>query len=146
MQIGSTQVGSTHRSGRIFSWVILAAVVSLVLAPVCWARVGDYACSDPSRVYYGNHRLFQRPATVSCDKVYDRIPEYQEIVRRGLTDKSPKYHSLMKKASKRFSDAVKKMARKHRHDLVACVGAISKEREKAADVPDRTRECIKALD
>lgn len=124
----------------------LALGVILVAAPLAWARVGDYSISDPSKVYYGNHRLFQRPATVSCDKVYDRIPEYQEIVRKGLTEKDPSYHILMKKASKRFSDAVKKMARAKRHDLVACAGAIQKDRKEAPDIPDRSSEVIKALD
>ena len=141
------------RLNRTIGWqattavaLVATLVLSAVTAPVSWARVGDYSCSDPSKVYFGNHRLFQRPATISCNKVYDQIPEYQEIVRLGLTDKSAKYHSLMKKASKRFSAAVKKMARKYRHDLVACTGAISKERKKAAAIPDRTKECIKALD
>jgi len=128
------------------SVLVLALVVAMVCAPLCWARVGDYSCSDPSKVYYGNHRLFQRPATVSCDRVYDRIPEYQEIVRKGLTEKDTRYHILMKKASKRFSEAVKKMARARNHDLVACVGAVKKDREKAPDIPDRTAEVIKALD
>jgi hypothetical protein len=124
----------------------LGLAILMLLAPVASARVGDYSCSDPSKVYYGNHRLFQRPCTVSCDQVYDRISEYQEIVRKGYTAKDPKYHFLMKKASKRFSDAVKKMAVKYRHDLVACAGAISQEREKAKAIPDRTSECIKALE
>ena len=140
-----TRLRSTRFSMSLTTFV-LAVLVALIASPVAWARVGDYSCSDPSKVYYGNHRLFQRPCTVNCNDVYDRIPEYQEIVRKGYTDKNPQYHILMKKASKRFSDAVKKMAKKHRHDLVACAGAIRKERDKAKDIPDRTQECIKALD
>ena len=82
---------------------VLAAVALLLggLVSVADAGVGDYDCSDPSKVYYGNHRLFQRPAHVDCDRVYGRISEYQEIVRRRLTDKDAQYHILMKKASKR---------------------------------------------
>jgi len=141
-------------TGTALMGLLLVCLVGLALAaaPVAWAgagselRVGDYSISDPSKVYVGNHRLFQRPATVSCDRVYDRIPEYQEIVRKGLTEKDPNYHILMKKASKRFSDAVKKMARAKRHDLVACAGAIKKDRKEAPDIPDRTSEVIKALD
>ena len=143
-----TTLPRNRRRPLSFAAASLGAVLlsALVLAPVAWARVGDYSCSDPSKVYYGNHRLFQRPATVSCDRVYDRIPEYQEIVRKGYTDKNPQYHILMKKASKRFSEAVKKMAQKHRHDLVACAGALTKARDSAKDIPDRTEDCITALD
>ena len=110
------------------------------------AGIGDYSCSDPSKVYYGNVRLFQRPAQVDCDRVYARIPEYKEIVRRRLTDKDPQYHIIMKRATKRFSEAVKKMARANRHDLVAQKGAVAKAKKKAGDIPDRTAEVIKALD
>ena len=133
----------TSRTARLL--LVIGAFVLGTAATVA-AGVGDYTCTDPSKVYYGNHRLFQRPATVSCDKVYDAIPEYQEIVKKGLTDKDPRYHILMKKASKRFSAAVKKMAKSKNHDLVACTGAVKKAKEKAKDIPDRTKECIKALD
>ena len=127
---------------------VLAAVALLLggLVSVADAGVGDYDCSDPSKVYYGNHRLFQRPAHVDCDKVYGRISEYQEIVRRRLTDKDPQYHILMKKASKRFAAAVKKMARDKRHDLVAQSGSVRKSKDKAKDIPDRTDDVIQALD
>jgi hypothetical protein len=139
---------SSQRAILARATLSLALVASLILgsASLAAARVGDYTCSDPSKVYYGNHRLFQRPATVSCNQVYDRIPEYQEIVRKGYTEKNPQYHILMSKASKRFSEAVKKMAVKFRHDLIACAGAVAKEREEAEDIPDRTQDCIDALD
>ena len=127
---------------------ILTAILLLVggLAVVADAGVGSYTCSDPSKVYYGNHRLFQRPAHVDCDQVYGRIDEYQEIVRRRLTDKDAQYHILLKKASKRFSEAVKKMARDKQHDLVAQDGAVAKAKTKAKDIPDRTQDVIQALD
>jgi hypothetical protein len=110
------------------------------------AVVGDYTCADPNQVYFGNHRLFQRPCVISCDRVDRHIPEYQEILRRGLTDKDPQYHLLMRKATARFSDAVKKTARKLRHDLVAQVGAVCKARKEAPDPPDRTDDVVRALD
>ena len=123
----------------------LVAVLALV-APLALASVGAYTCSDPSKVYYGNARLFQRPAEVDCDKIYDRISEYQEIVRRGLTAKEPQYHLLMKKATERFSEAVKAMARAQQHDLVAQVGVVAKAKKDAQDVPDRTQDVIAKLD
>ena len=133
----------TRTRGRAVC-VVVAAL--LVLAPVALAGVGDYTCSDPSKVYYGNSRLFQRPAGIDCDRVYDRISEYKEIVRRGLTAKDPQYHLLMKKATVRFSEAVKKMAKGNNHDLVAHTGSIRKAKKSARDVPDRTQDVIQKLD
>ena len=125
--------------------LVLVAVLALGAA-VADAGVGDYTCDDPSKVYYGNQRLFQRPACVDCDRVYANIPEYQEILRRRLTDKDAQYHLLMKKATKRFSAAVKKMARDKNHDLVAQTGTVRKAKKKAKDVPDRSQDVIDALD
>jgi len=131
---------------RSLSLMPLGLALLLVLAPLAVAGVGDYHCSDPSKVYYGNSRLFQRPAVIDCDKVYAHISEYKEIVRRGLTAKSPRYHLLMKKATERFSAAVKKMAKAKSHDLVALAGTVTKAKEKAKDIPDRTQDVIRLLD
>ena len=125
---------------------LLALALLLLAAPLASAALGDYTCSDPSKVYFGNHRLFRRPCHISCDQVYDKIPEYQEIVRKGLTAKDARYHLLMKKASARFSAAVKKMARANNYDLVAFAGSVKKNKKTAKDVPDRTASCIEALE
>lgn len=125
---------------------IVACVALLLAAPIAVAAVGHYTCTDPSKVYYGNSRLFQRPASVDCGLVYDQISEYKEIVRRGLTTKDPQYHLLMKKATERFAAAVKKMARAQNHDLVAEPGAVKKTKKTAKDVPDRTQDVIQKLD
>jgi hypothetical protein len=124
----------------------IGAAILLLATSAAFAGVGDYTCTDPKRVYYGNSRLFQRPCEISCDRCYQRIPEYQEILRRGLTDKDAQYHLLMKRATARFSAAVKKMARKNNHDLAAETGAVTRANEKAAAVPDRTDDVIRALD
>ena len=134
------------RNGTRTPVAVLGVVALLLAAPVALAGVGDYTCADPSKVYYGNARLFQRPAEVDPDRVYDRISEYQEILRRGLTPKDPQYHLLMKKATERFTEAVKKTARAKNHDLVAQIGAVKKAKKKAKDVPDRTQDVIKKLD
>jgi hypothetical protein len=131
--------------------VVMATLTVLVVGWMAFAApveagVGDYTCNSPSKVYYGNQRLFQRPASVDCDRVYARIPEYKQILSRRLTDKDPQYHLLMKKATKRFSAAVQKMARAKNHDLVAQMGAVRKAKDKAKDIPNRTDEVIKALD
>ncbi len=132
-----------RRSIAVFMLLVTAGAA---YAGVESAGVGDYSCSDPKKVYFGNHRLFRRPCTVSCDRIYQRIPEYQEILRRGLTDKDPKYHLLMKKATKRFSGAIKKMAQDKNHDLVAETGAVRRNKKKAPAIPDRTADALQALD
>lgn len=109
------------------------------------ADVGCYRCADPSKVYMGNPRLFQKPAVISADRVYQQIPEYREILDSGLTDKDVRYHFLMKKASERFTKAVKSMARGSGHDLVAEIGAVEAVRGECPEPPDRTSEVIDNL-
>ena len=104
--------------------------------------LGDYKVTDPKKVYYGNARLFKKPATIEADRVYRRIPEYKKILEKGLTDRDPEYHLLMKKASARFSEAVKRMARDLDHDLVVESGSIEKAREGAKNLVDRTDDVI----
>lgn len=123
--------------------VLISAIFAL--PSVASAAVGDYRCKDHSDVYLGNARLFKRPCHISADRVYRKIPEYQEILQKKLTDDDPKYHLLMKKASQRFTEAVKQMARDLDHDLVAEVGAIKKDKEEAKSIPDRTDEVIRII-
>ncbi len=128
--------------------LVLGALALLAAAgALAHAGVGDYRVSDESKVYHGNPRLFQRPAEIRSSDVYAQIPEYQEIVRKGLTDKDPRYHFLMKRASERFCEAVKAMARDaaNDHDLVAESGAVTRVRKEAAEVPDRTDAVISKL-
>ena len=106
------------------------------------ASLGDYKVKDATKVYYGNSRLFRKPCVVSADRIYRRIPEYRKILDKGLTERDPLYHILMKKASARFREAVKQMARDMDHDLAAEKGYVEKTREEAKAVPDRTDEVI----
>ena len=130
---------------RLTAGLSFLALVSVLLVGTAEAGVGDYRCVDQTKVYMGNAKLFQRPCVISGDRVYRSISEYREILDKGLTDKDVRYHLLMKKASKKFADAVKKMARKHRHDLVAEHGAVEPKKEGVAKPKDRTSEAIAAL-
>lgn len=123
------------------AFVVAGLVLALAAGPAL-AGVGDYRCADPGKVYFGNARLFKKPCTIDSDRVYKHIPEYKEILDKGLTDKSPRYHFLMKKASARFNEAVKQMARDMDHDLVAEAGTVKKAKKGAKDVPDRTDDVI----
>ena len=135
-----------HRNGIRGVWAALIVVLLVGTHAIpAIAGVGEYRCADPEKVYFGNARLFQRPAEIDSDKVYKHIPEYKEILDKGLTDKSPRYHFLMKKASARFNDAVKQMARDMDHDLVAESGTVKKAKKGAKKVPDRTKDVIANL-
>lgn len=137
---------SAHRTGvRVLAAALTAVALVLLVAPTAQAGLGDYRCTDNGRVYHGNARLIRKPAVVSADRVYARIPEYQTILREGLTDKDVRYHFLMKEASKKFSRAVKAMARALGHDFVAEVGAVVVVRKGATEPPDCTSEVISRL-
>lgn len=144
MERATTRYGRT-RGIQHLGLAMTAMALVLVLAPLAQAGLGDYRCTDPGRVYHGNARLIRKPAVVSADRVYAEIPEYQTILREGLTDKDVRYHFLMKEASKKFSRAVKAMARAHSHDFVAEIGAVEVVRKGATEPPDRTSEVIAKL-
>lgn len=140
----------TRGSGAFARLALVLLLVAVVAAPAVAsagdpASVGDYRCVDATRVYLGNARLFQTPCHVDSDAIYRQIPEYREILEKGLTDRDVQYHFLMKKAAQKFSEAVKAMARDNGNDLVAEMGTVSKARDQAPEVPDRTQAVISAL-
>jgi hypothetical protein len=104
-----------------------------------------YRVSDASLVYLGNPRLFKKPASVSADKVYRAIPEYREILEKNLTDKDVRYHFLMKKASDKFSKAVRDVAKDEGYDLVAGLGAVVPSNTETPAVPEVTTAIIAKL-
>jgi 4-diphosphocytidyl-2C-methyl-D-erythritol kinase len=139
---------SRRRSGSLARSVLaLGALCLLLLAqtPALAEGVGDYKCTDCDKVYHGNPRLFKKPCEISADEVYKHIPEYKQILDKGLTDKDVEYHFLMKKASQRFTDAVKQMARDLDYDLVAEKGTIKKAKDGAKDIPDATDDVVKNI-
>jgi len=69
-----------RRPGLGSGFVLVALALVLAWPVTAWAGVGDYRCTDPGRVYLGNPRLIRKPAVVSADRVYQRIPEYRKIV------------------------------------------------------------------
>ncbi|MDJ0975116.1 MAG: hypothetical protein QNJ98_11695 [Planctomycetota bacterium] len=107
--------------------------------------LGDYSATDLSKVYFGNAGLIRRPATVTVERVYAHIPEYQQIQAKGLTDKNPKYYFLIQKTSERFSQAVKAAARAGRYDFVSETGTIRIEDDDADPPTDLTQAVIDQL-
>jgi hypothetical protein len=96
---------------------------------------------DASAVYFGNASAFHKPAEVDTNAVWAEISEYKKILEDDLEAGSARYELLMEKASRRFSDAVRKAARSGGYDLVARSGSV----ENVADVPDITQDVIDLL-
>jgi|GEM_PF-7128191 len=126
----------------------LLALLALLLGSgsrSAWADVGDYRLVDGGVVYLGNGRLCTRPCVIKADLVYRQIAEYREILDKALTDKDVRYHFLMKKASEKFLEAVKQMAKELDLDLVAEVGAIKAAKRGVAAPTERTDDVISRL-
>jgi hypothetical protein len=139
---------------RLAIWVVTAAVMfggtGFVASPAVSAdppkkEAPSWRVDDPTLVYLGNPRLFKKPCLVSADRVYRSIPEYREILEKNLTDKDVRYHFLMKKASDKFSRAIKDLARDLSYDLVAGTGAVSPANKDTPAAPDETASAIARL-
>jgi hypothetical protein len=123
---------------------VLALALALLATPAS-ADMSNYRVADAAGIYHGNCRLFTKPCVVKADRVYRSIAEYKEILDKGLTDKDVRYHFLMKKASERFLEAVKRMAKDLSQDLVGEVGAIKSAKAGVSDPTERTDDVISRL-
>jgi hypothetical protein len=144
---GATGTARVRGAG---TWLATWLAVLLALPTVCAAaepekKAPAYKVSDATLVYHGNPRLFKKPAAVSADKVYRSIPEYREILEKNLTDKDVRYHFLMKKASDKFSKAIRDVAEADGYDLVAGVGAVAPANADTPVVPEVTTAVIAKL-
>lgn len=131
--------------GPCAALLALLAILLGIGSRSAWADVGDYRLVDGGVVYLGNGRLFSRPCVIKADLVYRQIAEYREILDKALTDKDVRYHFLMKKASEKFLEAVKQMAKELDLDLVAEVGAIKAAKRGVAAPTERTDDVISRL-
>ena len=134
------------RSTRRISVVgIVACVLALAVLPARGEKQDhDYEVTDPSAVYLGSGKHPKSPAVILADKVWAEIPEYKTILEEGLTDEDPRYHLLMRKATKRFEDALVKEAKRESYDLIAEVGAV-KALKKGKKIPSGTAGLIELV-
>ncbi|MBI2930912.1 MAG: hypothetical protein HYY16_04620 [Planctomycetes bacterium] len=100
------------------------------------------ASGKDANVYYGLVEGAQKPAEIVAARVFERISEYQEIKRRGLTKDDPEYWVLLNKANDKFYRAVKKVAEESKYDVVVEKGTVKFDGE----VPDVTQRVIDALE
>lgn len=96
-------------------------------------------------IYYGEGKHPKRPAFIQADDVWAEIPEYKKIVDDELTEDDAQYHLLMKKATERFSKALKKLAEREDYDMVGETGSIESRGDKKKEIPEVTKELIKLV-
>jgi hypothetical protein len=102
-------------AGAVLSAVVLVAMAVTVAAEV----VGT--------VYFGNPRNYRNPAELEAAKVFQVIPEYQELVRQKLDNSDPRYWSLMDRANTRFIRALVSVAKKYSYDLIGEKGFLGRQ-------------------
>ncbi len=147
-QLGTTLVVCAAAVGALtladlVGWAGAASMTSAAHAdePAKKIKKEDRPTVDASAVYFGNAANFHHPAEVDTNAVWAEISEYKKIVKDKLEPGTARYELLIEKASRRFSDAVRKAARAGKYDLVARSGSV----KKAPDVPDITRDVIDLL-
>jgi hypothetical protein len=97
---------------------------------------------DEGDIYLGDPQKFKKPAVVDVDAVYAKIPEYKEILDRGLDASSPRYLILMRAASDKFRAALEAVSDSYGFDLIGGLGSI---RIEGKTVPDITSKVINKL-
>jgi hypothetical protein len=118
---------------RTTTIAILVAVLALSAATSLQA--GDKKVTiDEAAIYYGNSSNFEKPGTVDVNKVYNKIPEYQEIIRLKLKDSDAKYTMLMRTATDKFLNAIQAVADDKGYDLIGASGSIQIEGVKVPDI------------
>lgn len=127
---------------RIAGWLIILAFCSVLFAPGLSAAGKKEESKKPkitideAAIYYGDPSDFKKPAVVDVDRVYMSIPEYKEVIDRDLDRSKPRYHMLMKAASKKFRVALKKAAKAKKYDLIGGLGSISIEGKTVPECTD----------
>ena len=100
---------------------------------------------DEDGIYYGAGKHPKTPAITEADDVWAEIPEYKQIVDEELDEDDANYHILMKKATERFSKALKKIAERDGYDMIGEKGSIESKGDKKKKIPDITKELIKLV-
>lgn len=142
-------MGRASISVRCVALLAALSVVLVVLAglaaPVAADEKPAYRVDDVSLVYLGNPRQFKKPCAVDADRVYRAIPEYREILEKNLTDRDARYHMLLRRASDKFSAALRAVASEGGYDLAAGIGAVTPTAPDVAPPPVVTDTVIGRL-
>ena len=124
--------------------VFLVGLAALI-APVQADEGHAFEVVDEDAIYYGEGKHPKTPAITEADDVWAEIPEYKQIVAEELEEDDPNYHILMKKATERFSKALKKIAERDGYDMIGEKGSIESKGDKKKKIPNITKELIKLV-
>jgi len=102
----------------------------------------DFKITNSAAIYFGRAKHPKTPGVCRADDVWAAIPEYKKILEEELTDSDPRYHLLLKRATKRFQSALKKLAKRDGHDVIGEVGSIKAVGKKKKALPIVTKSLI----
>jgi len=124
---------------------LLALLVgALVGAGAAWADDGTaFEVVDTDGIYLGTGSHPKAPGVLVADDVWKEIPEYKKILEDELDEDDPEYHLLMLKATERFNQALKALAKRDSYDMLGEKGSI--KANNGDKVPDVTSEMIKLV-
>ncbi|MEM8885324.1 MAG: hypothetical protein AAGD14_14745 [Planctomycetota bacterium] len=105
----------------------------------------DFEVVDRAQLYYGKKKHPKTPAVCVADSVWAEIPEYKKILEEELDADDPRYHLLLKRATKRFQRALKKLAGRDGYDVIGEVGAIKAVGKKKKKIPTVTQGLIELV-
>ena len=122
--------------------LVLAALFALVSGSFAADPKHDFTVCDSSSIYYGKKKHPKTPAHCEADSVWSEIPEYKTIVEDDLGPDDPKYHLLLKRATKRFQRALKKLAKRDEYDVIGEIGSIKAVGKANKTVPTVTSDLV----
>ncbi len=106
-------------------------------------RNGEAPAAAPPQVYYGDPEEYERPAEVDAARVFNEIPEWQEIQKKSLNPDQAEYWILLEKANQKFYGAVQRVAQRLRHDLIGERNTLPRNR---GEIPDVTDQALGAVE
>ena len=138
MKLSWSRISRTFAMTFVAAWALTEAAAAAEVAGVLAGEVKhDFEVVDFTAVYYGSSRYPKAPAVCAVDDVWAEIPEYKKILADELDESDPRYHLLLKRATKRFHAALKKLAKRDGYDLIGNIGsvkALGKKKKKIATV------------
>lgn len=119
-------------------------VLALVFSGAATAggEEGVKAVVVESEIYWGDPADLSRPAMVDVDAVYAAIPEYREILDRGMDDSDPRYLFLLRAAGVKFRTALERVARQ---SGLTVIGGLDSIRIEGREIPIVTDAVIRNL-
>ncbi len=117
--------------------LIIVAILSVMMVPICaWAESVPEADRDSHNVFSGDLKGFSKPAEISFVDLVKCTAEYKTIEKDSLKSTDAKYWILMAKAQEVVLNAITKIAREKKYDIVCEKGYLAKFDIKATDITD----------